>query len=98
MGAAKLANSLRKQGRNLDNLFHGAGTDATGANISALNFAVQFKPDFLQVRQPAVTGQIVSMADPVTILGAFAAYRALPAHGTPPTSSIARVEIQGAGI
>ena len=68
----------------LDDLFDGTGADATGANVSTQHFAVFFEPDLLQIGQPPVTGQVVSMAHPVSVLGSFVADRALPAHGTPP--------------
>ena len=68
----------------LDDLFDGAGADAAGADVSTLYFAVFFETDLLQIGQPPVTGQVVSMAHPVSVLGAFIADRANPAHGTPP--------------
>jgi len=69
---------------NSDYLFDGSGADATGADVSTLYFAVFLEPDLLQIGQPPVAGQVVSMAHSVSVLGAFIADRALPAHGTPP--------------
>ena len=68
----------------LNDLFDGSGTDATGANVSTFNFSVLFEPNLLQIGQPPVAGQVVSMAHSVSVLGTFIADRANPAHGTPP--------------
>jgi hypothetical protein len=68
----------------LNDLFDGSGADATGANVTTLHFSVFFEPNLLQIGQPPVAGQVVSVTHPVSVLGAFIADRALPAHGTPP--------------
>ena len=68
----------------LNYLFNAAGADATSANVAALDFSVLFESNLLQVRQPAVACQVMGVTDTVTVLGAFVANRALPAHGTPP--------------
>ena len=68
-----------------DDLFNVTSANATSANVTALDFSVLFKSDLLQVGQPAMTRQVMSVTDTVAILGAFVANRALPAHGTPPT-------------
>lgn len=70
--------------RTLDYLFDGSCTDATGTDVTTLYFSIFFEPDLLQIRQPAVTGQVMSMAHSVSVLRSFIADRALPAHGTPP--------------
>ncbi len=68
----------------LNDLFDGSCADAAGANVTTLHFTIFFETNLLQIRQPPVTGQVVSMAHSVSVLGTFVADRALPAHGTPP--------------
>ena len=68
----------------LDYLFNGSGVDTTGTYVTTLHFTVFFEPDLLQIGQPPVTGQVMSVAHSVSVLGSFIADRALPAHGTPP--------------
>ncbi len=82
----------------LNDFLHGAGADATGANIAALDLAVLLKTDFLQVGQPPVTGQVMCMADPVPVLGALIANRAFPAHGALLLKDFPKVEFQDAAI
>ncbi len=77
-----------------DDLLDAAGPDAPRAHVAALDFAVLFEPDLLQVRQPTMTGQVVSVAHSVPVLGAFVADRALPAHG----AFLLGVEFTGAAI
>ena len=64
-----------------DNLCDGASTDAPGAHVSALHFTVFLEPDFLQVGQPPVAGQVMSVAHTIPILGALITNRTFPAHG-----------------
>ncbi len=72
----------------LDYLFDGSCTDAAGADVATLHFSIFFEPNLLQIGQPPVTGQVMSMAHSVSVLGTFVADRALPAHGTPPDNRV----------